>query len=181
MHSLMSNVFDPVGRQRFLPWHRVYTLKMEDLLRSKKPNLMIPYWNFAEDKQRPDWVWKPPQVVRDTPGANPIDKGSLPSKADVDDMVKNRIAYTDFSKDVEENAHNEVHMWLNGTISNPSTAAEDPIFFLLHSNVDRIWDLWQLNNHTGTPSLTGRDATMTPWTETASDANDVIKLGFSYN
>jgi hypothetical protein len=35
-------------------------------------------------------------------------------------------------------------------------------------------------NHGGTPSLAGTDAIMDPWTQTASDANDVIKLGYSY-
>jgi hypothetical protein len=165
-----------VGTQRFLPWHRIYTLKMEDLLRSKKPGLTIPYWNYAEDNQRPDWVWKPPQVSRRTPGA---DGGSLPSKTTVDNLVNNTSGYTDFTEGVEFDAHNQVHNWCNGTISSPATAAKDPIFWLLHSNVDRMWDLWQLN-HTGTPNLSGADAVMDPWTQTAGDAEDVVNLGYSY-
>ena len=30
-------------------------------------------------------------------------------------------------------------------MSNPRTAVYDPIFFLLHSNVDRLWARWQLS------------------------------------
>jgi tyrosinase len=176
MSHRMHSMSGAVGTQRFLPWHRIYTLKMEDLLRSKKPSLTIPYWNYAEDSQRPDWVWKPPQVSRRTPGAA---GGSLPSKTTVDNLVYNTSGYTDFTEGVEFDAHNQVHNWCNGTISTPATAAKDPIFWLLHSNVDRMWDLWQLN-HTGTPSLSGADAVMDPWTQTAGDAEDVINLGYSY-
>jgi hypothetical protein len=174
MHSMAG----PVGTQRFLPWHRVYVLRMEELLRSKKPGLSIPYWNYAEEEQRPDWVWQPPQVVRDTPGAG-TPSGSLPSWAYVNNLVNNTTAYTDFTSNLEVNAHNDVHNWCNGTISTPETAAKDPIFWLLHSNVDRIWDAWQLT-HTGTPTLASIDAQMDPWKETASDANDVLKLGYAY-
>ena len=176
MSHRMHSMSGPVGAQRFLPWHRAYTLKMEDLLRSKKPGLTIPYWNYAEDQRRPDWVWKPPQVTRRTPGAA---GGSLPTAATVDNLVHNTGAYTTFTKGIEFDAHNQVHNWCNGTISSPPTAAKDPIFWLLHSNVDRMWNLWQLS-HTGTPNLAGADAVLDPWTQTAGDVNDVINLGYSY-
>jgi hypothetical protein len=172
-HNMHSNM-GAVGKQRFLPWHRVYLLKMEDLLRSKKPGLTIPYWNYAEDKARPDWVWRPPSVTRPAPGAS----GSLPTTAVVN-AILTRTNYTSFTDDLEFDAHNDVHNWCGGTLRSPPTASQDPIFWLLHANVDRIWDLWQLN-HGGTPSLVGTDAIMDPWTQTASDANDVIKLGYSY-
>jgi tyrosinase len=176
MSHRMHSMSGPVGTQRFLPWHRIYLLKMEGLLRSKQPGLTIPYWNYGEDTARPDWVWQPPRVKRNTPGAA---GGSLPSKAVVDNLVNNTTRYTNFTYGLEFDAHNQVHNWCNGTISNIPAAAKDPIFWLLHSNVDRIWDLWQLN-HTGTPILTGSYARMDPWMETASDANDVIRLGYSY-
>ena len=173
MHSMMG----PIGTQRFLPWHRVYALKVEDLLRSKKPGLTIPYWNYAEDGARPDWVWQPPGISRAAPGAN---GGFLPSPATVSNLVNSTPAYTAFTQGIEFEAHNQVHNWCNGTITNPATAPQDPIFWLLHANVDRMWDLWQLN-HTAAPSLSGADAIMDPWTETAAAANDTVKLGYSYD
>ena len=30
-----------------------------------------------------------------------------------------------------------------GVITNPGTAPQDPLFFLLHCNVDRLWAKWQ--------------------------------------
>jgi hypothetical protein len=172
-HTMHSNM-GPVGKQRFLPWHRVYLLMMENLLRSKKSGLTIPYWNYAEDKARPDWVWRPPPVQRPAPGAN----GSLPTTAVVN-AILTRTNYTSFTEDLEFDAHNDVHNWCGGTLRSPPTASQDPIFYLLHANVDRVWDSWQMT-HNGTPSLAGSDATMDPWAQTATDANDVIKLGYSY-
>jgi hypothetical protein len=125
MHSTMG----AVGTQRFLPWHRIYLMQMEDLLRSKHSGLTIPYWNYSNDAARPDWVWQPPGVTRNTPGAS----GSLPTQATVDNLITNVSGYTDFTQGIEYNAHNQVHNWCNGTISAPPTAPQDPIFWLLHA------------------------------------------------
>jgi tyrosinase len=38
--------------------------------------------------------------------------------------------------------HNRVHLWVNGTMSNGNSPA-DPVFFLHHANIDRIWASWQ--------------------------------------
>jgi tyrosinase len=38
--------------------------------------------------------------------------------------------------------HNRVHVWVGGSMQ-LSTSPNDPVFFLNHSNVDRIWALWQ--------------------------------------
>ncbi|MFE6828375.1 tyrosinase family protein [Streptomyces sp. NPDC057690] len=37
--------------------------------------------------------------------------------------------------------HNQVHAWIGGDMS-PSSSPNDPVFFLHHSNVDRIWESW---------------------------------------
>ena len=41
--------------------------------------------------------------------------------------------------------HGSGHMSFRGQISVIATAPEDPVFFMLHSNVDRLWAVWQ--NH----------------------------------
>lgn len=40
--------------------------------------------------------------------------------------------------------HDGVHRYIGGSIADPGTAFEDPFVFLLHSNVDRLWAMWQL-------------------------------------
>lgn len=76
--------------------------------------------------------------------------------------------------------HGAAHTSFSGPISNPATAAKDPLFFLLHANVDRLWALWQWFNRRADPtdpdtySLSGPvrppddighklDDTMWPW------------------
>lgn len=41
--------------------------------------------------------------------------------------------------------HNRVHVWVGGDMS-PGTSPNDPVFFLHHCNVDRLWAQWQAAN-----------------------------------
>ena len=41
--------------------------------------------------------------------------------------------------------HNLVHVWVGGDMS-PATSPNDPVFFLNHCNVDRIWEAWMQKN-----------------------------------
>jgi tyrosinase len=50
------------------------------------------------------------------------------------------LGFRDF---LEGNPHGAAHVSFSGFIRSPGTAAGDPLFFLLHCNVDRIWAVWQ--------------------------------------
>lgn len=41
--------------------------------------------------------------------------------------------------------HNRVHVWIGGDMG-PGTSPNDPVFFLNHCNVDRIWEAWMSQN-----------------------------------
>jgi tyrosinase len=41
--------------------------------------------------------------------------------------------------------HNRVHVWVGGDMS-PASSPNDPVFFLNHCNVDRIWEAWLQRN-----------------------------------
>src|SRR5262249_38403088 len=70
--------------------------------------------------------------------------------------------------------HNKVHVWVGGSMG-PMSSPNDPIFFLHHCNVDRLWAEWQLLHPNvpyvpdrSTPALTGPDGhnladPMPPW------------------
>ena len=47
--------------------------------------------------------------------------------------------------------HNRVHVWVGGDMS-PSSSPNDPVFYLNHCNVDRIWAAWQ-QRHPNSPYL----------------------------
>lgn len=44
--------------------------------------------------------------------------------------------------ELEETPHNVVHGFIGGLMGDPDTAALDPIFWLHHANIDRIWSEW---------------------------------------
>lgn len=41
--------------------------------------------------------------------------------------------------------HNQVHLWVDGQMGSLETASHDPIFWLHHSYVDYIWELFRQN------------------------------------
>lgn len=45
------------------------------------------------------------------------------------------------------NTHNRVHVWIGGDMA-PASSPNDPVFYLNHCNVDRIWARWQADNPT---------------------------------
>lgn len=53
---------------------------------------------------------------------------------------------------LEGNPHGYTHVSNNGFINYVPTAPKDPIFFFLHSNVERMWGKWQAIHHLFDPS-----------------------------
>jgi tyrosinase len=50
--------------------------------------------------------------------------------------------------------HNRVHVWVGGDMG-PATSPNDPVFYLNHCNVDRIWEAWMVRHgRTYTPPPT---------------------------
>uniref|UniRef100_A0A914CBK1 Tyrosinase copper-binding domain-containing protein n=1 Tax=Acrobeloides nanus TaxID=290746 RepID=A0A914CBK1_9BILA len=47
-----------------------------------------------------------------------------------------------------EYIHGFVHIYVGGHMGKPNTTAEDPIFYMLHSYVDFIWELWRRQKQT---------------------------------
>ena len=45
-------------------------------------------------------------------------------------------------------SHNEVHRYIGGHMG-AAMSTNDPIFWLHHCNIDRLWAMWQLDGHTG--------------------------------
>lgn len=65
------------------------------------------------------------------------------------------------SGNLENNPHNLVHVYVGGSapggqtyglMSDPGIAALDPIFYLHHANIDRMWALWNLTPANANPA-----------------------------
>jgi tyrosinase len=59
---------------------------------------------------------------------------------------------------LEREPHNAVHVFVEGLMESPETAAEDPIFWLHHANIDRLWSEW-----IGTPGAHHEDPSQVAW------------------
>jgi tyrosinase len=58
------------------------------------------------------------------------------------------------------------------------TASFDPIFWPIHTNIDRIWSEWQRHRPHSTP--VDLDAVLTPWNYTVRDTLDMSRFGYEY-
>jgi hypothetical protein len=186
-HSIMGGGY--VGGMRFLPWHRVYCAVLESQLQVYEPDVMVPYWDWANDHELPGWVYKPPGVTRSPGPAAP--QGGWPIQPEIDGLITNHPNdYPGFTLSGLqglppprglESIHNAIHNWCGGTMQDPMAAPQDPVFWLHHANVDRIWTQWQAMNPGVMSPLTGRSATLDPWwTTTIRDAQDTYSFRYYY-
>ncbi|MDQ4023332.1 MAG: tyrosinase family protein, partial [Thermoproteota archaeon] len=92
MHGSMG----PIGVQRFLPWHRVYLFKLEQMLQVFDPEIFIPYWDWSVDRSIPYWLqnFTPtvivdglPRTVTRAPGVHSNPRSKLPPSQDVTTVV----------------------------------------------------------------------------------------------
>jgi tyrosinase len=77
--------------------------------------------------------------------------------------------------------HNQGHAWVGGIMNNTSTSPTDPVFWLHHAEVDRLWTIWRKTDPTSAPPLDGHNRVMDPWAESYDDLLDGSKLGYSYD
>lgn len=185
MSHRMHSMDGPVGTQRFLPWHRAYLIQLETELKKLHPEVSLPYWNWVVDRAVPDWIANFLPTVQTADGQiiqvnrQPgVQAPDLPTQDRID-FVMSRTVYTDFTSRLE-GQHNTVHMWVGGTMSLIPTAPADPIFWLHHAQIDRLWSVWQPTHAGQNPTLQGDDAILDPWTTTEPDTRSTQAMGYSY-
>ncbi|EGD74691.1 hypothetical protein PTSG_12389 [Salpingoeca rosetta] len=149
------------GNPAFWPWHREFLKQLELTLRevSGNCNVTIPYWDWTIDALSPETspVWNVvggngngvDQCVTDGPftGFSPcIERNwalgwAMPSFAEIAGI----LAGTDYSTVVAEieARHGDVHVFVGGTMATYSSPY-DPLFFLHHAFVDKLWYDWQV-------------------------------------
>jgi tyrosinase len=163
MHTQISSP-QAHGQPGFLPWHRAYLLDLERELQNIDPSVALPYWRFDQgapniftldylgvsnslgtvqfSPTNPLQFW----VTDGIPGINRrpfFPTGSAPPglRTEAQTLALGN-AYPQF-RTMEINPHGSAHTSFGGFISQIPTAARDPLFFLLHCNVDRLWAKWQ--------------------------------------
>ena len=190
MHGRMHGVVSQTGVQRFLAWHRAYLIEAEKEFQKIDPNIHIPYWQWTKNKKFPEWLSDLlPENLKTVGGQTytvtrniGVNQSTLPTKKSIEDILKIND-YTTFTLALEGwkpyGAHNQVHVYVGGTMEEMHSPA-DPVFWLHHAEIDRIWSIWQSNHANGHPSLIGPPTIMDPWAYRYKDIAVTTQLGYTY-
>ncbi len=138
---------------------------------SGDPNLVLPYWNWTDPAQRTlpaafrlpasasNALYVPPpgrQASFDAGtgslGAGAVDYSAAFADTNFDSptgsgasfggQIAGPMQFNGPHGAFESQPHDVVHVALGGFMDDPNTAAEDPIFWLHHANIDRMWNRW---------------------------------------
>jgi tyrosinase len=100
--------------------------------------------------------------------------------------------FSNSTGEVENQPHNVIHNAVGGNgglMADPDAAAADPIFWIHHANIDRLWFIWNgspRHRNSNDPRWIGQtfsffDAHGQRVTKTAADVVDVVgQLGYTY-
>ena len=176
MH-VAASIAQAHGNPGFPPWHRAYILDLERNLQAIDPSVALPYWRFDQPAPNiftPEFLGGPApmggdQVYFNT--SNPLQFWVTDGQVGVDRRANFNLsskppgllteaqtlalgsAFRVF-RQMEGNPHGSAHTSFTGPIDSVPTAARDPLFFLLHCNVDRLWAKWQKKYDRFDPAVT---------------------------
>lgn len=144
---------------RFMPWHRAQLMWFEAIVSAAAgEEFSLPYWDWTNGAALPPQVFDMPALR--LPGRRARRGQRVPAefmrsrfegtlRDDVDQFLgepvlnRGRGRRHGFSGTGEHFGHNAIHGFVGGSMSFPETAPEDPIFWLHHCNVDRVWASWE--------------------------------------
>jgi hypothetical protein len=154
------NPSDPEQFQQwfFLPWHRLMLHQFEGVIREvlHDEEFSLPYWNPVTGNPE-DFIL--PAVFR-IPGTTLYNGTRWPwvnGGTRIDVLYKDWISlaalnekiYIDspngtlgFNPRMDQNPHFFTHFGLGGDMAEFSTVGADPLFYIHHANMDRIWESW---------------------------------------
>jgi tyrosinase len=165
IHGLPSPSWCDHGYPGFLTWHRAYMRAFEKALQTVHCDLMLPFWDWSsgpttgvpEACRHPTYVNQSGDTVPNPLYSGPIAGGGNTSRrsdidtttfGDIATSAQSAMSSTSFStfQIALNGPHGAVHIATGGQMGSAAYAGFDPIFYLHHSNVDRLWWNWQQSN-----------------------------------
>jgi tyrosinase len=186
--------------QLFLPWHRQYLYFFELALQRAVPGVSLVWWDWTVDRDMPpaykepeaggeqNPLYKAPIRVENAQPGWPTEssraEGTFPQQRELPQpgAYQKAMAATNFNdfNSLITTVHDEVHMWVMGTMSDPSWAAYDPVFWAHHTMVDRAWAIWQIAHPGANPPGNLLSTKLQPKGMTVAETLEINQLGYDY-
>ncbi len=131
----------------FLAWHRGYIYLFEKKIQelSGNANFRLPYWDYYSDPNMPS-------EFTDSSSSNPFYvagrtntnvRSALSLSPFSNSLVNFQRGETNaFEPPVESRPHNPVHNIIGAPYMLGLQSPQDPIFWVHHANIDRLWSAW---------------------------------------
>jgi tyrosinase len=213
--------FCPHSNWFFLPWHRAYLVSLERICRQVlgDPSFALPYWDWTEHRQVPAPFMAATIGGRPNPlldSTREVGPNEILGEMEVGRRVITRImAQTEFENfgsgrptgqntiearwqrvpgqmtELEGTPHGNTHVFIGGDMGD-MVSPRDPIFFLHHCNIDRLWAQWTaLGRRNTTDPLwatfrfdgnfqTPQGDGLTAWNVGVADVLDHTAFGYTY-
>jgi hypothetical protein len=196
----------------FLPWHRMFVYFFERIVRqvTGRADFALPYWDYTSTDPTKrgvvplqfrlpedpvfDCLYRPERTALAN-GGEPIHKNQPVDSMDIDALMR-KEAYSSagsvmgFCRTMDSGIHGRMHVLIGNASGMGSVpyAGRDPLFWVHHSNIDRMWASWNRNG--------GRNPSGTDWGQThfvfvdgngqrvrrkLSDFFSVLALGYDYD
>ncbi len=214
--------FCPHGNWFFLPWHRAYLVSFERICRqmSGDPNFALPYWDWTVQPRLPPAFTSPamgngrrnplfdntrqarPNSTLRTSAVGPAVISRLMGEAQFENFGSTRptgqnstdarwLRAAGRTTALEGGPHNTTHVFVGGDMSD-MISPRDPIFWLHHCNIDRLWAQWNALGRRNTTNRlwaafrfngmfqTPQGQGLTAWNVGVSDMLDHQAFGYTY-
>ena len=125
---------------------------------SGNPNFALPYWDYSVAGNRivPEAFRNPASPLYVANRNAEVNAGTPPSANPASFSATTALSRTSFystdgtsfgggdtrAGSLETTPHNFIHTWVGGDMARVPTAALDPLFWVHHANIDRLWEVW---------------------------------------
>jgi tyrosinase len=192
----------------FLPWHRMYVFFFERIVRkiTNDATFTLPYWNYSNTS--PSGPRLPPPFISPATAANALFRTNRSAAANGGQPINqsnptafslsalNQCTYSPlgaqpgFNLAIDSGIHGNVHVLVGNTqgMGRVPFAANDPVFWMHHCNIDRLWASWNRAGRTNPTTATWLDKQFVFADEcgvrvvgTVRDFRDIAALKYTYD
>jgi hypothetical protein len=170
--------------RNFLAWHRRFLNVFEQRLQVANPAVTVPYWDSITDRSIPAAL-DDPALLTQWSVTRDWDPSQLAAPNDLVEVQTYTGSFTGFQSSLESAVHGGTHNAVGGDMAGAASPT-DPLFWLHHAFIDKVWADWQASaNGTDPPNSDEvlKPAELqpgVPFGVSVASQLDIATLGYSY-